>query len=88
MAQQSPTKVGQMSNVKLRLRDSSKESEITAPLLIAKHTIDNSIIGYNVIGEILKRTSKHNVPDPTESVIWSLKASLPSVKQEDILALV
>lgn len=73
--------------VQFKLWNSAVEREVIVPLLVARDHLDYPIIGYNVIEEVLKYQENVN-PSVSEQIITSLTASLPSVKPENILALV
>ena len=72
--------------IRFRLDHSRPDTHVVVPILVARDSLEHLIIGYNVIEEVIK--DQNDSTSVLEHTITSMKSSFPTVKQENITALV
>ena len=68
--------------------NSQAGEEVLVPLLVASDHLDQPIIGYNVIEELVKYPIDGDIPRDQSNIISSMTASFPDIESKDIKALV
>ena len=69
-----------------RLDRSGSDRYVCVPILVARNSLEHPIIGYNVIEGVIKH--QDDITSVTEHTLAFMKSSFPTVKQENISALV
>ena len=72
--------------ISFRLDRSSSDRYVCVPMLVARDSLEHPIIGYNVIEEVIK--DQDDITSDTEHTLAFMTSSFPTVKQENISALV
>ena len=72
--------------IRFRLDHARPDRHVVVPILVARDSLEHLIIGYNVIEEVIK--DQNDSTSALEHTITSMKSSFPTVKQENITALV